>query len=121
MLKKILMSPADYFGLEYDINAWMHQHQAIPVDLPTAKQQWQSVYDIYTKQLGLDVVLCPPVEHLPDMVFATDCGLMIDGKILLSNFHYKERKPESEQFKQWFLKNGHTNLRQAKHLFEGGG
>lgn len=119
MLKQVLMSPADYFGLEYDINAWMHQHK--PINLAIAKQQWQNVYDIYTKQLGLDVVLCPPIKHLPDMVFATDCGLMLDGKMLLSNFRYAERKPETTHFKEWFLNNGYTNLRQAKHLFEGGG
>lgn len=119
MPKQILMSPADFFGLEYDINAWMHKHE--PVNLAVAKQQWQNVYNIYTQKLGLDVVLCPPVEHLPDMVFATDCGLMVDGKILLSNFRYAQRKPESDHFKDWFLQNGHTNLRQAKHLFEGGG
>lgn len=119
MPKQILMSPADYFGLEYDINAWMHQHK--PVDLQIAKRQWQAVHDIYTDQFGWEVLLCPPVEHLPDMVFATDCGLMVDGKIMLSNFRYPERKPETAHFKEWFLKNGHTNLRQAEHLFEGGG
>ncbi len=113
------MSPADYFCLEYDINAWMHQHK--PVDLQVAKQQWQAVHDIYTNQMGWEVLLCPPVEHLPDMVFATDCGLMIGGKIMLSNFRYAQRKPETNHFKEWFLSSGHTNLRQAKHLFEGGG
>lgn len=119
MQKKILMSPADHFGLEYDINAWMHKHEQ--VDLGVAKQQWQNVYNIYTQQMGWDVVLCPPVKHLPDMVFATDCGLMIDGKILLSNFRYPERKPETPHFKDWFLQNGYTNMQQAKNLFEGGG
>lgn len=119
MSKNILMSPADYFGLEYDINPWMHQQQ--PVDLATAKQQWQRLHDIYTKQLGWQVVLCPPVKHLPDMVFATDCGLMIDGKVLLSNFRYPQRQPEPAHFADWFRANGFTNIQQAAHHFEGGG
>jgi len=113
------MCPADYFGIEYEINPWMHQDNQ--VNRAVAKQQWRNVYDIYTKQLGWDVKLVPPAEHLPDMVFATDCCLMIGGKILLSNFRYKERQPESALFEKWFLDNGYTNIKQATHKFEGGG
>ena len=113
------MCPADFFGVEYEINPWMHEDQ--PVDRALAKEQWQKLYDIYTKQLGWEVKLCPPVEHLPDMVFATDCCLMIGGKILLSNFRYPERQPESAHFEEWFRQNGYTNIKQATHKFEGGG
>lgn len=119
MQKNILMCAADFFGIEYEINAWMHQEEQ--VDRPLAQQQWQQVYDIYTQQLGWQVQLAPPVEHLPDMVFATDCCLMIDGKILLSNFRYPERQAETARFEQWFRGNGYTNLQQATHKFEGGG
>ena len=119
MTKHILMCPADYFGIEYDINAWMHEEQ--PVDRVTAQQQWQQLYDIYTKQLGWQVVLAEPVEHLPDMVFATDCCLMINGKVLLSNFRYPERQPESAQFENWFRTHGFTQIHQTTHHFEGGG
>lgn len=113
------MSPADFFGIEYEINPWMHKGE--PVDREIARKQWQNVYDIYTGELGWKVELCPPVEHLPDMVFATDCCLMIDGKILLSNFRYPERQPETAHFEKWFQDNGFSNLRRAKHFFEGGG
>jgi len=113
------MSPADYFVLQYDINAWMHQHEH--VNLAAAKAQWQKVYNIYTEQMGWEVRLCPPVKNLPDMVFATDCGLMIDGKILLSSFKYPERQPESAHYEQWFRSHGFTKIKQAKNLFEGGG
>lgn len=119
MTTKILMCPADFFGIEYEINAWMHQNE--PVDRELAKQQWQAVYDIYTQKLGWDVSLITPVEHLPDMVFATDSCLMIGGKILLSHFRYPERQPESAQFKEWFEAQGFTTVEQAKHFFEGGG
>jgi N-dimethylarginine dimethylaminohydrolase len=119
MSKKIVMSPADTFGIEYEINPWMHTNNR--VDRALAKQQWQQVYDIYTKQLGWDVQLAPPVEHLPDLVFATDCCLMLDGKILLSNFRHPERQPESAQYEQWFKAHGYTNIKKAAHSFEGGG
>jgi N-dimethylarginine dimethylaminohydrolase len=119
MTTKILMCPADFFGIEYEINAWMHQDE--PVDHEHAQQQWQALHDIYTQKLGWDVSIIPPARHLPDMVFATDCCLMINGKILLSHFRYPERQAESAKFKQWFETNGFTNIKQAKHFFEGGG
>lgn len=113
------MAPADYFGIEYEINAWMHTDDQVNREI--AKTQWQAVFDIYTKQLGWTVQLATPVEHLPDMVFATDCCLMINGKILLSNFRYPERQPETAKFEEWFKENGYTNMKQAEHRFEGGG
>jgi arginine dihydrolase len=119
MAKKILMTPADFFGIEYEINAWMHEENQ--VDRSLAQKQWQNVYDIYTQQLGWQVELAAPVEHLPDMVFATDCCLMLDGKILLSNFRYPERQRESACFEKWFRAHGYTDIRQATHHFEGGG
>jgi N-dimethylarginine dimethylaminohydrolase len=120
MPKKILMTPADYFGIEYEINAWMHED--VQADNAIARDQWQKVYDIYTKQVGWEVVLTDPVKHLPDMVFATDCCLMIGGKILLSNFRFTERQPETAHFKEWFEANGYGGqMRQAVHRFEGGG
>ncbi len=119
MTKRILMTPADYFGIEYEINAWMHEENQ--VDNAVARDQWQKVYDIYTNQLGWEVALAKPVPHLPDMVFATDCCLMLDGKILLSNFRHPERQPETAHFEEWFTANGYTGMHQAKHRFEGGG
>jgi N-dimethylarginine dimethylaminohydrolase len=119
MLKKILMTPADFFGIEYEINAWMHEDNQ--VDHAVAQDQWQKLYDIYTKQLGWEVTLAKPVKHLPDMVFSTDCCLMIGGKILLSNFRYPERQPETAEFKKWFEANSFANMKQATHRFEGGG
>ncbi|HLZ14591.1 MAG TPA: arginine deiminase-related protein, partial [Candidatus Saccharimonadales bacterium] len=118
-MKHILMTPADYFGIKYEINAWMHEENQ--VDNAIARDQWQKLYDIYTKRLGWQVELAEPVEHLPDVVFATDCCLMLDGKILLSSFRHPERQPESAHYEAWFRAHGYTELRQAKHYFEGGG
>jgi len=119
MPKKILMCPPTYFDIEYEINAWMHEdNQVNPAE---ATKQWQALHDIYSKQLGWDIQLINPIEHLPDMVFATDCCIMFDGKILLSNFRYPQRQPETAQFEQWFREHGYTKMKHAKHRFEGGG
>ena len=119
MLKKVLMCPPDYFDIEYEINPWMHQNNQ-PSD-ETAHEQWQKLYDIYTKQLGWQIEEITPVKGLPDMVFATDCCLMIDDKIFLSNFRYPERQPETKEFEKWFRAHGYNNIEHAKHKFEGGG
>lgn len=114
----VLMCSADYFGIKYKINDWMQQGE--PVNSLRARQQWQAIYDIYTKQLGWKVELCEPVDHLPDMVFATDCCLMINGKILLSNFRFPERQPETTYFEKRLRELGYTHITQAANKFEGG-
>ncbi len=113
------MCPPTFFDIEYEINAWMHQDDQ-PAE-ETAAQQWQKIYDIYTNQLGWQVELIKPVKGLPDMVFATDCCLMINGRALLSSFRYPERQPETAHFEQWLRDHGYTNLKHAKNFFEGGG
>jgi N-dimethylarginine dimethylaminohydrolase len=119
MTKNILMCSPKYFDIEYEINPWMKLSDQ-PSEL-TAEEQWQKLYQIYTNRLGWNVEIIDPVQHLPDMVFATDCCLMIDGKIMLSRFKYPERQPESEQYRQWFIANGFTNIKQSTNIFEGGG
>lgn len=113
------MCPPDYFDIEYEINSWMHRSN--PVDTSIARQQWQSLRRIYADQLGWQVQLIKPEPGLPDMVFATDCCLLINQKIFLSNFRYPERQPEAQRYKTWFRNNGFTQIKQAKARFEGGG
>lgn len=117
--KTILMCPPDHFDIEYEINAWMHQDDQPSSE--TAQQQWQKLHDIYTKQLDWEVKLIQPVKGLPDMVFATDCCTIIDNKIMLSNFRYPQRQPETTQFEQWFRDHGYTSIKKAEDFFEGGG
>ncbi|MBA3757986.1 amidinotransferase [Candidatus Saccharibacteria bacterium] len=119
MPKTVLMCPPTYFDIEYEINPWMHQE-----DQPTsesASEQWRKLYNIYTQRLGWHVELAEPVKGLPDMVFATDCSLVIDDRVMLSSFLYKERQPETAYFEAWFKDHGYKNLAKAKNFFEGGG
>ncbi|GAC1390496.1 MAG: amidinotransferase [Candidatus Saccharimonadales bacterium] len=113
------MCPPTFFDIEYEINAWMHQTNQ--VSNPKSHQEWEQLVTIYQKDLGWNVQLMEPVEHLPDMVFATDCCLMLDGKMMLSNFRYPERQPETNHFKSWFEEHGYNDFQQAKNRFEGGG
>lgn len=113
------MTPPTYFDIEYVINAWMHFDDQVSGQ--AAQQQWEALKRIYTDELGWDIQLAEPVKGLPDMVFATDCCLMIDGKVMLSRFRYPERQPEAEKFEEWFRNHGYTSLERAKNRFEGGG
>ncbi len=117
--KTVLMCPPTYFDIEYEINPWMHTDNQPAED--TAANQWQKLYKIYTEQLGWHVELIEPIRGLPDMVFATDCSLMIDGQVMLSHFRYPERRPETEQFEKWFKDKGYTNIKRSNPFFEGGG
>lgn len=113
------MCPPKFFGIEYEINAWMHTNNQVDYDI--AQKQWQNIYDIYTQKLGWQVDLIDPIDGLPDMVFATDSCLMAHGKILLSNFRYPERQPETDHFANWLHDRGFNNTKRAGHYFEGGG
>lgn len=117
--RTVLMCPPTYFDIEYEINPWMHTDDQPAED--TAASQWQKLYQIYTEQLGWHVELIKPVKGLPDMVFATDCCLMIGDKVMLSSFRYSERQPETDHFEQWFREHGYTRLKRANNFFEGGG
>jgi N-dimethylarginine dimethylaminohydrolase len=117
--KTVLMCPPAYFDIEYEINVWMHQDNQPSEE--TAAQQWQKLYQIYTERLGWHVELIDPIKGLPDMVFATDCCLIINGKILLSSFRYPERQPETGHYEQWFREHGYQQIKKANDFFEGGG
>jgi N-dimethylarginine dimethylaminohydrolase len=117
--KTVLMCPPKYFDIEYEINVWMQTSNQPSGD--TASKQWQKLYNIYTEQLGWHVELIEPIKGLPDMVFATDCCLIIGDKVMLSSFRYPQRRPETEQFESWFRDHGYTNLKKAQNFFEGGG
>ncbi len=119
MPKQVLMCSPDYFDIEYEINVWMHQNDQ-PSDL-TAHHQWQKLHDIYADQLGWSVKQIASVKGLPDMVFTTDECTIVGDKVLLSNFHYPERRPEVDYFEKWFRDNGYSNLKRAENYFEGGG
>jgi N-dimethylarginine dimethylaminohydrolase len=113
------MCPPTYFDIEYEINPWMHQENQVTGD--TAAKQWQKLYEIYSQKLGWHIELIDPAKGLPDMVFATDCCLILDGKILLSSFRFPERQPETSHFEAWLRQQGYSQIKKTENFFEGGG
>ena len=99
-----MMCPPTYYGIYYEINAWMHKNH--PADDTLAQQQWDNLYQTIV-QLGVEVCLIEPVTGLPDMVFTANAGLIYQKEVYVSNFAHQERQSESEHFAQWFVNTGY--------------
>ena len=72
------------------------------------------------EDLGWKVRQIDPVEHLPDMVFTANGGLVIDGRVALPRFRQPERQGETERFGAWF-RGLNLGCFLPKHDFEGEG
>ncbi len=116
-VKRVLLCRPTYFTVDYVINPHM---QPYSVDPSKAMRQWQNLVD-KLKALDIKVDIIEQKEDVPDMVFATDQGIVRDGAILLANFRYKERQPERIYYREWFRDHG-FRLRALSNIFpfEGG-
>jgi N-dimethylarginine dimethylaminohydrolase len=115
----ILMCRPDFFGVEYEINPWMHVADA--VDRTLAAQQWEALHRAYT-ELGQDVVLVDPAPGLPDMVFTANAGVAWNGVAVLSRFRHPERQGEESHWDAAFAGQGFEVVRPPRDMaFEGAG
>ena len=87
----ILMCRPDYFGVEYEINPWMHVQ--VSVDHARATAQWDELRRTY-ESLGVELAFTDPHKGLPDMVFSANAAVLWDGRAVLSNFHHPQRQGE---------------------------
>ncbi len=111
-MRKLLLCPPDYYGIEYEINPWMDRtHNAVPA---LAQKQWRTLRDTL-QSLGCQVELVTPQPKLPDMVFTANAGLVVGQKAIRANFRFPERRGEEEYFEQWFREHNY----EVAHLPEG--
>ncbi|WP_088287105.1 dimethylargininase [Kineosporia sp. A_224] len=115
--RRYLMCPPEHFALDYAINPWMTAGDA--VDVARATAQWQALRDTYTA-LGHEVHVIDAVPGLPDMVFAANGGLVVDGLVMPARFRHAERVGEGPVYREWFRRNGFTPL-DSPHVSEGEG
>lgn len=116
-VKRVLLCRPDHFKVEYVINPHMEPHS---VDLAKARRQWDKL--VATLQsIGVRVDVIAQAPDVPDMVFATDQGIVRDGAVLLANFRYPQRQKERVYYREWFRDHG-FRLRALSNLlpFEGG-
>jgi N-dimethylarginine dimethylaminohydrolase len=114
---QVLMCRPSHYKINYCINPWMN---GSVVNRAKAFRQWQNLVKTFTN-IGIKVNVIDQEPNLADMVFATDCGIVLENAFLASNFTYRQRQPESNLYLNWFLKNHYKIINLPKDLsFEGG-
>ncbi|WP_424213993.1 dimethylargininase [Streptomyces sp. BI20] len=116
--RRYLMCPPAHFKVTYSINPWMDPTK--PVDLPLANAQWEDLRDRYLS-LGHTVDLLDPDPDLPDMVFAANGALVVDGRVLGARFAHPERSAEAAAHLAWFRAHGYAEIAEPVHINEGEG
>jgi N-dimethylarginine dimethylaminohydrolase len=111
------MTAPTFFAVEYAINPWMDTSTA--VDTHVAMNQWETLRQTY-KELGHTVELVEPVAGLPDMVYAANGGLLVNGKAVVARFAYPQRAGESAAYAEWMARHGFDPA-ETRHVNEGQG
>jgi N-dimethylarginine dimethylaminohydrolase len=93
--RRYLMCRPDHFAVTYAINPWMDVTRGADRDL--AVRQWETLRQTYLN-LGHEVELIDPEPGLPDMVFAANGGLVVEGRALGARFTHDERVPEGPAY-----------------------
>ena len=115
----VLMCPPTYFGVTYVINPWMEGHFA-DTDRALARQQWDYLREEISRHAK--VVVQPPQEGLPDLVFTANAGLVLNNTVIVSRFRNPERQGEEVHDHAWFTANGFEILDWSQDVsFEGAG
>jgi len=111
------MTAPTFFSVEYAINPWMDT--SVSVDTHLALRQWETLRQTY-KELGHTVELIEPVIGLPDMVYAANGGLIVNGKAVAARFAYPQRAGESVVYADWMSRHGY-DVAETRHTNEGQG
>jgi N-dimethylarginine dimethylaminohydrolase len=93
--RRYLVCRPEHFAVTYAINPWMDPTR--PVDRRRAIAQWEALVATY-ERLGHEVGEVPAVPGLPDMVFAANGGLVVDGLAVGARFANAERAPEASRY-----------------------
>ena len=96
---QILMCQPTYFGVQYVINPWMEGHVG-RASREVAAGQWQQLHAIISRLA--DVKVMQPSEHLPDMCFTANAGLVVGDQFVPASLRVHQRQPETPLFKNWF-------------------
>ena len=108
-----------YYGIEYEINPWMHRANAVEPERALA--QWTGLHQELTR-LGLEIELVSQEPGLPDMTFTANAGIAQGQTFIPSNFRYSERQAEAALFSEWFESHGYRVVGiHEPHFWEGEG
>jgi N-dimethylarginine dimethylaminohydrolase len=116
-LRRYAMTAPTFFTVSYAINPWMDTSTS--VDTALAVRQWEKLLSTY-RELGHTVEMVDPVAGLPDMVYAANGGLVVDGKAVVARFAYPQREGEAVAYAEWMSSHGFEPT-YTRHVNEGQG
>jgi hypothetical protein len=93
---------------------------AKPTPAEIAFVQWENLRELLVS-LGHRVDVLAPVPGLPDMVFAANGAIVIDGEALVARFRHEKRAGESQYYLDWFREHGFDAVVQSARRNEGEG
>jgi N-dimethylarginine dimethylaminohydrolase len=99
----ILMCPPDHYGIEYEINPWMHRHAGC--DHESAVRQWEGLRRLLG-QSGATISSLPPVKGLPDLVFTANAALIYRDLAIPARFRHDQRRGEEPCAQRWLSEHG---------------
>nr|WP_117210439.1 dimethylargininase [Allorhizocola rhizosphaerae] len=105
------MCPPEHFAVEYSINAWMDP--STPVDAELAVKQWTTLREALAAA-GHTVHLLTPQPGLPDMVYAANGAVSVDGVVYGARFRYPQRAPEAQLHRDFYYRLGWTFVEPAE-------
>ncbi|WP_020171777.1 ornithine--oxo-acid transaminase [Gordonia polyisoprenivorans] len=112
------MTPPTHFTVTYAINPWMNP--SVGVDSDRAMAQWECLRRTY-EALGHTVHTVDAQPGLPDMVYAANGGLVVDGTAIAARFTFPERAAEAGHYARWFRTAGIRQVHQTTGVQEGEG
>jgi N-dimethylarginine dimethylaminohydrolase len=113
------MCRPDFYGIEYEINPWMHRER--PVERQIALEEWTKLYTQLI-ELRAQVSLLDPVAGLPDLVFTANAAMIYSRQAVVSRFRHPQRQGEEEYDAAWLTGHGFEVQRLPDgHFFEGAG
>src|SRR5674476_243502 len=112
-----LMCRPDFYDVTYEINPWMDVTR--PTDTARAVAQWEALRQAYLGW-GHTVELIEAIPGLPDMVYAANGAMVVDGIVYSAKFRYPERTAEGPAFQKWFADRGYLT-HTAAQINEGEG
>ena len=105
--RRYLMVAPEHFRVEYSINPFMDL--ADQPDPGATRAEWDAVVAAIVAAGG-QVEWLPQRADAPDMVFAMNLGLALEGaegpEVVLSHMRYPERRMESDTAATWFTDHG---------------
>jgi N-dimethylarginine dimethylaminohydrolase len=116
--RRYLMCRPEHFAVEYAINPWMDV--TLGADRDLAVGQWENLRQTYVS-LGHEVELIDPEPGLPDMVFAANGGLVVDGQALGARFAHPERRAEGPAYLRRLQDLDLKSVTEPVHVNEGEG